>query len=1106
MKKSIVASLLTIASIFAIVSCSVKELSVSEPQETHKVHFIVNSSSPETKTYIDCVEVDGENLYEVGWHSSDENLAVFISEINGSTSSVEYTFVNTKPKGTEASFEGDADIPAEGKGEFYSFYPASAFVKGYADGTVGVNIGEIDSESKLYVQSPIAGSFDRNSDILIGKKCAYESDGDLVVIDDMYFTRPLSILKVNLLGDYAEGDVVKSFKLTAPEGTVLGGRAKLNLTDYTISDWTVKNNYVYAEIDNTDGDITINTGNNAVYLFVNPVTIAKMADEENANTVVFDIETDKNTISKTVSLGKDLSFPAGNIAVINLTIVEANCTPKEVFTPKVYNLVSSASALEETETIIVDSYASEETLYYLPNPKASKPTSLAVNKTGVTIASDKSSITINSADVTDMSFILSGNNTDGFKITSCADNTLGLGCTASSNSLSIQTTYIDYLWKFTVSTDYGWQIFNTDKSMYLAVFSATSIRNYSTATTNQNGKFYIYQLEDNRTALAKPTDLSISGKTLSWTAVEGAASYIVTVGTTMARDITETSYTFEGEDGYYDVSVIAVPSDTEANKNSDAATLSDAKFGTPALPAPVLANGGVTTTSVTATWTDDANATNGYHCEIYNVETKINEQDVAKGVQKVTFTGLTEGVTYTVKVNAKEVTGDKPYAASAVATIDLVPEGLHAEDVTSAGSYVISDLEVKVTMGTAQFIAGDATGLVYVYKSSHGLSVGDVITVDGAASAYSNNGGILQFSSPTITVQSDGNGTATHGTAVELSDSYLTNYESSPVPVYVHASGAQDGLNITVGTKVLHLYAENTATDGKMVNVSGYLYGYSSRYSNYNFVATSITEDTTTPTLETTPTDGNTISWDDDKFGIANAETITVDLNAAATGYTVSFTDTESAWTVSDDENGTITVYPNEANGSDSSDKTLTITITHDDDSSLASEITLIQKKQSGSFTPFNVWEDSFANCTNSSTALNSLSGSTTGFTGDYSSISTTYPMNGAIRIGKASGAGSITTPALSSISGTSVDLTVTFIAAGWNGTTAKLTLTASKGSVTEGQTTITSESTMSGNTPTMTGTSYTFHITGADNSTTVTFATTCSIGIDNLVITQTSN
>ena len=78
-------------------------------------------------------------------------------------------------------------------------------------------------------------------------------------------------------------------------------------------------------------------------------------------------------------------------------------------------------------------------------------------------------------------------------------------------------------------------------------------------------------------------------------------------------------------------------------------------------------------TSVTVTWTDDPNASNGYHCEIYAGESKVDgkDVDVAKGTQTVTFSGLTSNTTYTVKVNGKAVTGAKAYTASAVASINI---------------------------------------------------------------------------------------------------------------------------------------------------------------------------------------------------------------------------------------------------------------------------------------------------------------------------------------------------------------------------------------------------------------------------------------------------
>ena len=154
---------------------------------------------------------------------------------------------------------------------------------------------------------------------------------------------------------------------------------------------------------------------------------------------------------------------------------------------------------------------------------------------------------------------------------------------------------------------------------------------------------------------------------------------------------------------------------------------------------------------------------------------------------------------------------------------------------------------------------------------------------------------------------------------------------------------------------------------------------------------------------------------------------------------------------------------------------------------------------------PFSVWEDNFSKCSNSTIALSTLSGSINGFTDKYSEVANTFPMNGAIRIGKASAPGRLITPVLSKVVGSSANLTVTFKAAGWKDKATKMTLSVNKGAVIEGQTTIISENSMTGNSPSMAGTVYTFHITGADKTTIITFNTTHSIGIDDLVVTQTN-
>lgn len=431
-------------------------------------------------------------------------------------------------------------------------------------------------------------------------------------------------------------------------------------------------------------------------------------------------------------------------------------------------------------------------------------------------------------------------------------------------------------------------------------------------------------------------------------------------------------------------------------------------------------------------------------------------------------------------------------------------------DVLEGGAKTYDKMENLLVYGVngKNAIVGDETGKMLLFMTNT-LKAGDNISITDATTVEYQ--GMLEITGGTIAVNSQSNA-VDHGTAVNLDDATAasstyatfsaTGYHSA---VFVSMTGTQSSRNIT-GTQehtTLYMNGTNSTYDGKTVKVTGYVYSWSTSHSNYNFHLISIEEDDSTPALSVSPA---SLSWGATEYGATSGKDITVTLNggAAEGDYTVS--GSNSDWSVTTSGN-TITVYPVAANTSTTDAKSVTLTIAHKANTALTKEVTLTQAKAvSGGFTPFNVWEDDFDGCSNSGTALTKLDGNVSGFSGSYSGFSFTYPMTGAIRIGKASAAGSITTPVLSDITGSSVDLTVSFKAAGWKGKTAKLTLTVNKGEVTEGQTTITSEDSMSGSTPSMTGTEYTFHITGADSTTAITFTTTNSIGIDDLVVTQTSN
>lgn len=226
------------------------------------------------------------------------------------------TLKNINEKGETAYFEGTV-TGIETDGTFKSFTPASAFAKGYDSGNVGITLAAVQKPSSLTI--------DEACDILVAKESNYVVIDGTAAIEDLFFKRMFSVVKVALKGPASlNGEKVSKFSLSAPEGTVLTGRAAINLSSATIDTWNISNNTVTATY-TTDApgfggeypDL-----DNVVWFVVNPGTIKSGAK------VVFAGETANYTFSKEVTLSKALTFPESQLAVINLTLSDENCTKK----------------------------------------------------------------------------------------------------------------------------------------------------------------------------------------------------------------------------------------------------------------------------------------------------------------------------------------------------------------------------------------------------------------------------------------------------------------------------------------------------------------------------------------------------------------------------------------------------------------------------------------------------------------------------------------------------------------------------------------------------------------------------------------------------------
>ena len=305
---------LVAAAAMALASCQKNEITGPETQE---VHFTIKADIAETKTFI---TDKGDKTYTPSWSKEDKIGVLFALEENAKA----VDFENTAESGEEATFEGKhaftvVEGASEVDGYLYAFYPSSAFDKMYSDGGVRLDL--------KVTQYPTSTSFDPSCDLLIAKPCYYmaEATGEdaEVVIDDMYFARMMSVLRINLNSEFLSNETVKSVSFDA-DGVDFTGAMKFNLAtgEFVGNQSTTQDLSEVKAIYSEEDPIAVAGEKNSAYLVVAPVTIPS------GTALTFTIETENYDIVKTIKAPADMEMPAGNIAVINLSIAEENCTAR----------------------------------------------------------------------------------------------------------------------------------------------------------------------------------------------------------------------------------------------------------------------------------------------------------------------------------------------------------------------------------------------------------------------------------------------------------------------------------------------------------------------------------------------------------------------------------------------------------------------------------------------------------------------------------------------------------------------------------------------------------------------------------------------------------
>lgn len=324
----------------------------------------------------------------------------------------------------------------------------------------------------------------------------------------------------------------------------------------------------------------------------------------------------------------------------------------------------------------------------------------------------------------------------------------------------------------------------------------------------------------------------------------------------------------------------------------------------------------------------------------------------------VPFT-LASGAKLTVNINGADIektaTQNTEFAAGVIKTVNVDYTG-GVEYTTLAeifatsggeGTYNIKDLLVYAKNNNSA-ILGDAAGVkILLYKSSHGLNVGETVDVTNAViGTYNDN---IQITSGTFTVKSTGTA-VDHGTPWDLDDETVvaempqnSAYFSPFYAKMVGEQGTGDNARLITGEAKLYLDMSNSSTVGKKVIFEGYVCSYSSTNANHRVLATKLVERMTVSPAS--------LSWKADE---TDAKTITVVINDGGDGYTVTPT-TDPNFTISDNGSGTITVTPKAKNTSTTDAKSVTLTITHKNDADVQATVTCTQAKKSSGSDPVEV-------------------------------------------------------------------------------------------------------------------------------------------------------
>lgn len=691
------------ATTLSFAACQKEASSPAIEDELVSLNF--TSANPTTKTVADAV--NKTILWEKGdkisiAYTVNDNWQNATGDATTNKSAKIYVSEGLDTGGETAVFNisGSFNSTATGVHQFYSVYPSSC-VK-----STDIKYAPSVTMTIPGVQTPAENSFDAAADLMIGKATkTYNSLSDAKKDEiPLLWQRIVSHADITLKGlqGLTENEVITTIVLTADADAKLVGERNVNIQNGDISMPATIADANVLTINGTN--LKINNNNVEFWAAVMPATIKSL------NIVV---ETNKATYTRNIE-SCNIEFKQNARKGLNVDMSKVERVEKEAPASWIATDLADITATDE----VVITMAKDKSVYALTSAKGSSaaPTAVAVTVTNKELT----------ATPTD-NLVWNVANADGnITIYPKGQTTKWLYTTNTNNGVRVGTNDNK---TFVVDPEFGY-LKNTTTNRYLGVYNNSDWRCYDNMHANIAGQTLCFYVKGTpKTALETPANLQVSAaKVVSWNAVSGAASYEVTIGENTFASETTSYEAADIADDYYDVAVVAVPSDKENYKNSAAATLTGVKFGTPTLATPTLKEGVIDGASISVSWSVDERATAGYNCELFKGGAKVGEsQTVNAGA--VTFTGLDAETAYVVKVNAIAVEGAKAYAASSVATLEVTTKAASATANDGSLEHPYTAAEAIAAIDANTGLTGKHVKGIVTEVVSHDPSYGSMVYI-----------------------------------------------------------------------------------------------------------------------------------------------------------------------------------------------------------------------------------------------------------------------------------------------------------------------------------------------------------------------------------------